>query len=318
MAIQPHPKREAMFKTLRPLLPSALRNAGNRFLGLFLKARERARLERRLSRATPIIIYQMGKVGSTSIYHSLSKLYPGVVLHAHDFSSQHEDWRVRRLYRWARAGERSLNLISLIREPIGRNVSAFFENFLRDTGIPYEQANFSLDELRRIFLANYRHEIPLDWFDKHIRRNFGIDVYATPFPECGYATYAQGKVRLLVLRSEVNDRQKTEVIKEFLGLPEFEIFNRNVGEDKLYAETYRQFKEKVKLPRDYVTKLCESRYFTHFYSRDVIDQMRRRWSEPEEAPSAPLSGGETVEAKERGADQDRRSLKDEKGGPPSS
>jgi hypothetical protein len=280
MTTSPHPTWEPIFKTLRPILPSTVRSAGNRVFELFLTLRERAVFDRRLSQATPIFIYQMGKVASTSIYHSLSRLYPGVVLHAHDFSAAHEDWRIRRLYRSVLSRKRPLNIISLIREPIGRNVSAFFENFLRDTRVPYENANFSLDELRDIFLTNYKHAIPLDWFDRHIRRDFGIDVYATPFPEVGFDTYIQGNVRLLVLRSEMNDPQKIEVIKDFLGLSEFQIFNMNVAEDKLYAETYRRFKENVKLPRDYVAKLCESRYFIHFYSRDMIEKIKERWSEP--------------------------------------
>jgi hypothetical protein len=285
MAATLHPELEPVFRMLRPILPSAVRRAGNRAFEQFLRMRERAAFDRRLRHATPTLIYQMGKVGSKSIYHSLSKSYPGIVLHVHDFSPAHEDWRVRRLHRWAHAKERPINLISLVREPIGRNISAFFENFMTCTGVPYEQANFSLDQLKDIFLANYRHEIPMGWFDKRILRDFGIDVYATPFPECGFATYSRGKVRLLVMRSELTDRDKAEVIQHFLGLPDFQLFNVNIGEDKLYAETYRQFKENVKLPRDYVARLCASRYFVHFYSQDVIDRMKKRWSEPFDAPA---------------------------------
>jgi hypothetical protein len=221
----------------------------------------------------------MGKVGSSSIYYSLKMIYPGAVVYDHTFSQNHKNWKTRSLYRWAISEKKPLNVISLTREPIGRDIAAFFENFKRDTGISYYKANLTAEELKTIFLSNYKHEIPLQWFDKNIKENFGIDVYAVPFPKCGIATYSHRNIRLLVMRSEIDNNEKINAIKDFLGLSGFHLVNKNIGEEKGYALTYKDFKNKVKLPSDYITKMCESKYFTHFYNKEAIDTARMKWSE---------------------------------------
>lgn len=257
---------------LKRLLPEPVKRIARNAL-------EHARLEYQLRRATPVFVWQMGKVGSKSIYYSLSTHYPGAVLHAHRLSATHEESEIRRLYEWAVVQQKPLDIISLTREPIGRNVSAFFENFGRDTGMSYEQASFSLGELKAIFLANYEHDTPLQWFDNNIRKHFGIDVYATPYPENGTATYGHRNVRLLVIRLEAGDAVISEAIKQFLGLTAFELIKKNVSQDKDYAMTYDAFTRTVKLPDDYIARMCESKYFTHFYSQETIDMVRKKWRE---------------------------------------
>ncbi len=232
----------------------------------------------KLRRATPVFIYQMGKVGSSSIYNSLLRQYRGAVLHAHSFSLTHDDRKIRELYRHAILKARPLNVISLTREPIGRNISAFFQNFKRDTGVPYSKADFTVDELKALFLSNYRHEIPLEWFDNNILKNFDIDVYTRPFSQAGSATYLNRNIRLLIMRMEISDNEKEKAISDFLELPGFHLQNTNIGEGKSYSKTYKAFRREAKFPYDYVAAMCESKYFMHFYSRETIENVRMKWS----------------------------------------
>lgn len=240
---------------------------------------ERLALERSLRRATPVLVYQMSKVGSLSVHVSLTEQYPGAVVHAHGFSPSYPDARVRRLYRWTLSQNRPLNVISLTREPVGRNVSSFFQRFELETGVPFAHSTFTLDELQSIFLAKFRHDHALTWFDRHILANFGIDVYASPFPREGYSVHAHGNVRLLVLRSEISDAAKAEAIARFLDLPGFELRSTNFGDEKDYGATYRAFKQQVKLPVEYVERLCGSRYFQHFYDDAMRASVLARWCE---------------------------------------
>ena len=235
--------------------------------------------QRKKSRATPVLVYQMGKVGSTSIYQSLLKQYPGAVLHTHRFLQKHKRPQIRSLYRWAVVEKRPLKVISLTRDPISRNVSAFFENFERDIGIPFAESNFSIEELKTLFLSKDNHELPLKWFDNNILKNFDIDVFAEPFPEGGVSTYSHKNVELLIIHLEISDDEKINAIKSFLSMDHFEINNMNVGSNKDYSSSYRMFKEKVKLPATYIDEMCESKYFNHFYSKEEIDLVRNKWSE---------------------------------------
>lgn len=223
--------------------------------------------ERKLRRATPVLVYQMGKVGSLSVHGSLVKQYPGVVVHAHRFDADHSDQPTRRLYRWTLAEARPLNVISLTREPVSRNVSAFFQCFERETGMAPRDAAFSIEQLTTMFVERFDHELPLNWFDRHIRANLGIDVYATPFPEDGVGVYVSGRIRLLVIRSEMDDGAKEQAIGSFLDLPGFQLSNTNRAEEKDYAALYQQFRRDAVLPESYIATMRSSRYYGHFYGQ---------------------------------------------------
>lgn len=256
----------------------------NRLAKQAREIRNRVMFSRWLRSARPVLVYQMGKVGSTSVRSSLAATYPGLSVNTHDFFAGHHNWMVRRLYRAVTEEGAPLDVITLIREPVGRNISAFFENYERDTGVSFRKSDFTVVQLRDLFLANYPHDLPLEWFENHVERNFGIDVYASPFPERGYATYERGPVRLLVVRAEIPDAVKEEAIREFLDLQAFQLVRANVGDEKIYADQYKAFKREVRLPAEYLDRMCTSRYFNHFYSQDVIEEVRRRWSEEAAEP----------------------------------
>ena len=230
------------------------------------------------SNHTPVLIYQMGKVGSSSLYSSLRNYCP-VVIQCHRLGEDNRDWRVRQLYKMVFLEKKQLpmKIISLTREPIGRNISDFFQNFQRDTGVPYEQNNFSLEDLREKFLNNHSYHNCISWYINNIVNFLNIDVYGTPFPESGIATYKNDKIELLVMRSEISDEQKIEGVEKFLGIANFQLNNSNIGAKKEYAETYKLFKEQVQLPLDYINKMCDSQYFNHFYSQEEVESVRKKW-----------------------------------------
>jgi hypothetical protein len=244
-----------------------------------LEIRDRLMFSYWLKRARPVLIYQMGKVGSTSLGRSLANGYPGISVNTHDFFAEHRKWLVRRLFRSVSEEGTELDVITLIREPVGRNISAFFENYERFAGVKYQKSDLTVAQLRDLFLANYLHDLPLEWFENHIERTFGIDVYASPFPESGYATYEKGGVRLLVIKLEIPDTAKEKAVGEFLELRAFQLTRANVGDVKEYADQYTAFKREVHLPSHYLDRMCRSRYFTHFYSPDVIEEVRQRWTD---------------------------------------
>ncbi|MEQ9304407.1 MAG: sulfotransferase family 2 domain-containing protein, partial [Marinoscillum sp.] len=135
----------------------------------------------------PVYILQMGKVASTSIRNSLEEQYQGLVTHSHHFMKNKEYKHAKHRNKW-RKNERvydyyfsdefnGLKIISLVREPIGRNVSAFFQTFSRNMGVNVHQKKFTMDELRSGYLENMKHEVPLIFFD-HINEYFNIDVYS--------------------------------------------------------------------------------------------------------------------------------------------
>lgn len=242
-----------------------------------------------------ILVYHMGKVGSTSIFESLVSAGVTNINHMNRMNPENIE-RVRRehrerglpvpegdeeglrVYGDIRATSYDISCISPVRDPIRRNLSAFFFSYERFTGQKYEEDNLDIDRLLHCFLGEYSHDVPLTWFDIEMKQTLGVDVYQHPFSkETGFETIVRRGCRVLLLKCDLPDAEKESAIKEFLGLSAFSLQNENVGADKAYAETYKQFLKTITLPAAYLDRMCNSKYTRHFYSDDEIAAMRERW-----------------------------------------
>ena len=233
---------------------------------------------RKLDEATPVIVYQMGKVGSSSIYHPLKKIYNGVVAHTHQFNQNAWYWEVRKLHHLFYAKKQtSFKIISLIREPIGRNVSEFFHRSLQYAGSDFKNPNIDVQEVMHLFLNNLDHDFPLDWFDNNFKKHFGIDVYEKPFPKTGYDFYQKENVQVLLLKHDLTDSLKEQLINQFLEIDNFKVQVRNVGDQKVYKAAYKKFKSEASMPESYLTKMLTSKYFQHFYNQESAQKIRAIW-----------------------------------------
>ena len=147
---------------------------------------------------SPIIVHQMAKVGSASIERAIRARLPDrAVFHTHRLNP---DWWLTRSggsrlsARISRDGFQGFQLVTPIREPIGRNISALFENF--DEFFDGDAENMSASEAIATFVERYSHGEPLTWFDQETKAVFGIDVYETPFDhERGYSICGTSDLR---------------------------------------------------------------------------------------------------------------------------
>jgi hypothetical protein len=218
----------------------------------------------------------MGKVASSSIFSSLQKQYLGPVGHGHHIGS--DNWMSEVLYDWARSGK-PLKIISPIREPIGRNVSAFFQMFDVLTGQSFKQSKYSTEDLIKLFMEMQDHDLPLEWFDKNINKHFNIDVYSKEFPKEGIATYSSGNIELLVIRIDLDDTQKELAINKFLNICNFKLNNSNMSNSKVYYQEYKKLIKELKLPNQYLEKMKQSKYFRHFYTDDEINKVIEKFKQ---------------------------------------
>ena len=249
---------------------------------------------RKIKRGTPIIVYQMGKVGSSSIKNSLESRGIEPVFHLHRMNPDNieqvrleyinnnrkplDEWLGTMLYANIVIKGKRAKFITLVREPIDRNVSAFFQNFGRFTGADYNDTDLAIQDLFNTFIEQYRHEVPLIWFDVEINQTLGIDVFEYPFPkEKGYLSMERGNFKLLILKLEIDDSVKERAISEFLGVSDFKLIRSNIAQEKSYATMYADFTKKLELPESYVEIMCDSEYTKHFYSDAEIEAIRSKW-----------------------------------------
>ena len=177
--------------------------------------------------------------------------------------------------------EKRWNIVTLTRLPIPLRLSAFFEGIehrFPDMAGRYERGELGLEEVTDYFIHTFRDETALRWFQRQIQEPFGLDVYATPFDKArGYQIYEHGNIRVLLLRLENLNAVGPQAMREFLGIPNFRILNRNVGEAKKTGAVYRDFIRALRLPTAFVEGWHSSRYARHFYTPQELEGSVARW-----------------------------------------
>jgi hypothetical protein len=261
----------------------------------------------------PLVVFQMGKVGSKTVEWSLKAAHlPNPVYHAHILCpssiKNEEIWHygkrpgildrahlpeARHLFTSYCLRERidagglsetkRWKVVTLVRDPVARNISGFFEditvripNFYRR----FREDSLTIEELIETFLQEYaQHNVPLKWFDSELNPVFAIDVYSSEFPKArGYKIYEGKYADVLLLRLENLNACYRVGFKEFLNLEDLTLIPGNKSSGKEYFPAYAQFMTSVVLPDSYLDRMYNSKYATHFYTQDEIDAFRRRWS----------------------------------------
>lgn len=270
----------------------------------------------------PVIVTTVGKVGSSSIAATLQEALHGrPVAHVHwlaanNLRADEEYYKSRaRAYRGRSEMANFMpryvwhgqhlgaaiesappgviwDVVTLVRDPLRRNVSSFFQNlelmydFWPEKELRSKNARVIAERLVEMFLNSYvanrspvEHDgDPLTWFDREIAPVFGCDLYATPFPfSSGYEIYTSKNARILLLRLEDVERVASAALTKFFGTDIRESVVRNEATDKAYADIYAWFNKLLVLPHAYVEKIYTSRYCTHFYCHSELDRFRSRW-----------------------------------------
>lgn len=310
-------------KILRFARVSSLVSWLSRNNGAFAKWYQYRLLDRSLLHGKPwILVHSMGKVGSTTIHKTLSRQLDAYEsFHLHWLNPKNltmEEKFTRTFYQKGRIdnGKRGIlpdytlngyyisenldkiserlriKIITMTRDPVARNISAFFENLpyffgyqIRDN-LQAKTPDQVATELCKIFKDDFMGQNgkcfidgdPLTWFDEEIKEVIGLNVYSTPFQrDKGYTILRNKKADLLVVRLEDLDNIFSEAISEFLNVSSIKLESANQGDEKSYAEVYSIFKEKIELPDVYIDELYTSKYAKHFYSDDEITEFRKKW-----------------------------------------
>lgn len=296
-----------MTKTLLQTLDRKLRRRSYRY---FKWSASRAYRAQRNVQRDPLIIYQMGKVGSSTLvrtfeslvhpyelfqvhaltwpwiekieeqYRHASRVQGRPILDEHILASRY----LRRLmdsskpdFRW--------KVVTLVRDPVARNISTFFQGFpiyfphLSGLIEGEDEMETRVDRIIDVFLQQYsEHDAPLTWYDEHFKPVFGMDVFDTPFDTSkGYQVYRTDRADVLLMRLEDFDRTLPQAIHEFAGLRIDNIRPANISSQKSYSSAYGAFRKRIDLPLAYVERIYGSRFARHFYSPAELADFSARW-----------------------------------------
>jgi glycosyltransferase involved in cell wall biosynthesis len=259
---------------------------------------------------TAFLIYQMGKVGSSSIYKALKEQYPTVpIYHIHYL----EQTRLRDSITWhnennfpqlpehllvskALGNFLSKNkqkikwkIISLARDPIALQASIIFQNLEEAFSRIIDRDRDNVDMRKATgmveeFLSDYatRESHFVNWFDNEIKEVFGIDIYAYPFDkERGYSIINKDNVDILLLKFEKLNECFTDAFLNFSGSNNIQLPHANIGSEKQYGPDYRKLTNSLKLPESLCRDIYATKLVQHFYSAQEITAFMEKWSRGE-------------------------------------
>lgn len=251
-----------------------------------------------------ILVHQMGRAASMTLTNTIKSLnLPQPVCHTHWLNTQSVKERVDRVNAWKNNGagplnvrvaellspeidnrlsEREWKIISIVREPVARNVSAFFldiERFFTNFFERYQNNEISLQEMTDVFINEFPHDMPLDWFDVEMKAPFNIDVFERDYDEKkGYMIIEHDNVSLLVIKLEKLNTCFKPAFLEFFGQEPETLVNTHVtNEDKSFG-MYKEFLRDVELPESYLDRMYDCEYVRHFFSEDEVKNFRKKWS----------------------------------------
>jgi len=226
-----------------------------------------------------IIIYQMGKVGSTSIVHALreKKLNP---LHLHWIGSKEPiaEFPTNSLDVYNNINN-NYAIMVIVRDPMARNLSAFFQRIRRWASKKPEE--MTAKELQKDFIEKYDVTYPDKWFDKELKEYFKLDINKKKFnKDKGYSIYEVETNRILLITLEKARNKLGKAIKDFIGLENVEMQRIGAYEDrKVGANLKGKYSDMKKLiyPKEFIEKNYNLKYVKKFYTTKEINLFKSKW-----------------------------------------
>lgn len=243
----------------------------------------------------PILVYQSGKVGSSTITDSLlqaklkNPIYHVHLLSDEGLNSPRGKPKLGKALRRkidAHGGIAAINwkIISLTRDPIAIALSALFQSIGMGKRNDLSKHNGEIDKilvLEELYrnLEDFDRSYFCTWFDRELKTVFDVDVFTYPFNyDRGYSIIKQNNIEVLVIRLEDLNSFGNKALMEFLNLDNpIDLVPKNVGDKKTYADTYEYVKNNISVPLDICHKIYSSKYSSHFYNSSQQEKFISKW-----------------------------------------
>ncbi len=222
----------------------------------------------RMKKKKPLyVVHTMGKVASRAVADYLQSAGLATV-HAHYLClpSREEDRKAKEvIMKWK--GE--INVITIVRDPIARNLSAYFQNVVKPGETP------SVED----FLERYNHRVALDWYWGEFFDFWGVGMQGfnqgrgiAVYPQMEWPRSMKKTMNVHIFRTD-NLSQLPEVLA-MSGVEGLQpIKSQGVNKD----ERYLQFVKEAKFSKEFVAEMYWSLYAQAFWEEAELEVFRKRW-----------------------------------------
>ena len=251
------------------------------------------------------VVFQMGKVGSTTVSDSLEALSDRPhVYHSHFLTPAGLEWaetQYRTNYQRTKVlpghvidsvvlrdrldGGAPLGwrVVTLIRDPVARNLSSFFQTmYLDHPEVDVSHASdAAVKKLHGSFLEGFDHDFALRWLDDELGAALAVDPYDAVDDGSGGAFVLEPSgVRpgVLILKLEQLRVAGVDALVRFFDREDVPLLDANAAESKEYGGLYSRFAETIEIPTTYLDHMYESKLVRNFYTPDEVAEFRARWT----------------------------------------
>lgn len=233
-----------------------------------------------------ILIYNMGKVGSSTLYNSLKKyFFPNNIFHIHfidqgNLKNVNDSFQfllaLRLKKRLNRYKKKRIFIISIVREPIQRDISSVFQNLTKIFKKPF-------NEIQKLEVINYLHsnvdhQFFDHWFINEFEKVLGINLTTYDFNKSkGYMIINHENKRILLIRLDKLNGNIYDALKDLINLEDIKLLNENVSHKKNYHNLYTSVLSSYSPSIEKVNNIYNSKYVRFFYSDEEISQFKEKW-----------------------------------------
>lgn len=240
-----------------------------------------------------VIVLTMGRVGSSSVARALEAALDAPIPHLHSvdpFKVSKQVVRagspgkaprsVRQALKFLRQSVTStarLRVVSLVREPIDRNISAAFTSLRKSRNRQLREAVDDSDALIQLW-KEFDDRRPFQWFQDEIEGVLGVRVFDGEPIQHGFGRWSTPDVDLLVLRSDLPREMQEAELASFVGQESMRIETKNT-ENRSLPE-YKAFKRNLRFDCDYVSRCWQSDYMQQFFPDISLESYLEKWARP--------------------------------------
>lgn len=221
-----------------------------------------------------VLIWTYGKVGSTSLinnfntYSGAGETAKNILNNNSELFDQIQCYQFHPNFcgKYFLDNYDNLLIITVIRNPIDRNISAFWQNV--DDMCP-DWKNLSTNEIINNFNQNYNHNHTDQWIKEYFKTiNINFDTFIFDTKNKFNEIKDDNNNTILISRYEDIEFMINNVYDKYLNVSNKK---ENISKDKIYAEKYSDFKKQYKLPKELI-KLYQNHDTTKkFYSEEEIN-----------------------------------------------
>lgn len=247
-----------------------------------------------------VLVYQVGKVGSSTVCRSLKAALPyRPVFHIHYLNLVNLDkYNLRMKATFLAKGNipehllesnylrgridngfdvSKWKIVTLVRDPVAIILSGFFFRQSAQNTLP-APADLA-GEINDFLSHEYNYQWVLDWLDDELKSVFEVDVFQDVFPyKKGYRVYAEAqKPSVLVLRLEDLRRCSELAFREFLEVERLKLIYTNQAEHASYSGIYKEYIKTACITAELVDRIYDSKYARYFYTDQERAVFKSKW-----------------------------------------